>query len=180
MKLRQLIDQYVAFRKNLGAKFEANEAPLGTFSRFVGESQNIRKVKPQQVAAFLDGRGVVTRHWHRKYVVLRVFFRYAVSRGYLAASLLPANVPKRPERFKPYIYSREEIRCLLDCTGSAQTRRFQMRSTRFVPSATLYSAGLRVGEALSLNLEDVDLKQAVIIVRGIKFFKTRMVPPELK
>lgn len=177
MKLRQLIDQYVAFRKDLGAKIEANEALLGTFSRFVGESQNIRKVKPQQVAAFLDGRGVVTRHWHRKYVVLRVFFRYAVSRGYLPASLLPANVPKRPERFKPYVYSREELRRLLDCAQSAQTRRFQMDAATFrALLLLLYGAGLRVGEALSLNLEDVDLKQAVIIVRDTKFFKTRLVP----
>jgi integrase len=142
VKLRELIDQYVAFRKNLGAKFEANEALLGTFSRFVGESQDARKVKPQQVAAFLNGSGVVTRHWHRKYVVLRVFFRYAVSRGYLPASLLPANVPKRPERFKPYIYSHEELRRLLDCTRSAQTRRFQMDAATFAPSCSCYTAAV--------------------------------------
>ena len=85
MKLRQLIDQYVAFRKNLGAKFEANESLLHTFSRVVGEGRNIRNVKPQQVAEFFNGCGLVTRHWHRKYIVLRGFFRYALSRGYLSA-----------------------------------------------------------------------------------------------
>ena len=177
MKLRQLIAQYVAFRRSLGAKFEANQTLLHTFSRVVGEGRNIRNVKPQQIAEFLDGCGVVTRHWHRKYIVLNGFFRYAVSRGYLAASPLPATMPKRPERFKPYIYSSEELRCLLDRTLSAQTRRFQMEAYTFrTLLLLLYGAGLRVSEALSLNLEDVDLKEAVIVIRDTKFFKTRLVP----
>jgi integrase/recombinase XerD len=177
MKLRQLIDQYVVFRKNLGAKFEANETLLHNFSRVVGEGRNIENVKPQQVAEFLDGCGVVTRHWHRKYIVLRGFFRYTLSRGYLSTLPLPATMPKRPERFKPYIYSREELRRLLDCTQSAQTRRFQMEAHTFrALLVLLYGAGLRVSEALSLSLEDVDLKEAVIIIRDTKFFKTRLVP----
>lgn len=177
MKLHQLIDQYVAFRKNLGAKFEANEALLHTFSRVVGESRNIRNVKPPQVVEFLDGCSVATCYWHRKYIVLRGFFRYALSRGYLSALPLPATMPKWPERFKPYIYSREELRRLLDCTRTAQTRRCQMEAHTFrTLLLLLYGAGLRVSEALSLNLEDVDLKEAVIIIRDTKFFKTRLVP----
>jgi hypothetical protein len=113
MKLNQLIAQYVAFRKSLGAKFEGNETTLRTFSRVVGECRYVGNVKPGEVEAFLNGRGPVTRRWPTKYIVLRGFFRYAVSRGYLSASPLPTTVPKLPERFKPYIYSREELRRLL-------------------------------------------------------------------
>jgi len=40
----------------------------------------------------------------------------------------------------------------------------------------LYGAGLRLGEALALNVDDVDLSQAIIIVRQTKFYKTRLVP----
>ena len=40
----------------------------------------------------------------------------------------------------------------------------------------LYSGGLRIGEALSLTLQDVDLAERVITVRNTKFFKTRLVP----
>ncbi len=177
MKLNQLIAQYVAFRRSLGAKFEGNETLLHTFSRVVGEGRNVGNVKPHQVAAFLYGRGHVTRHWHRKYIVLRGFFRYAQSRGYLSVSPLPTTVPKLPERFKPYIYSREELRRLLECTTSAQKRRFQMEAHTFrTLLLLLYGAGLRDGEALSLNLEDVDLQEAVLVIRDTKFYKTRLVP----
>lgn len=177
MKLNQLITQYVAFRKSLGAKFEGNETVLCTFSRVVGEGRHIGNVKPREVAAFLNGRGPVTRHWHRKYIVLRGFFRYALSRGYLSASLLPTTVPKLPERYKPYIYSREELRRLLDGIALTQTPDFQMEAYTFRTLLfLLYGAGLRDGEALSLNLEDVDLQEAVLTIRNTKFYKTRLVP----
>ena len=177
MKLNQLTAQYDAFRKNLGAKFEGNETVLRAFSRVAGEDRQVGKVKPSEVAAFLNGRGPVTRHWHRKYIVLRGFFRYAVSRGYLSASPVPTTVPKLPERYKPYIYSREELRRLLDRTAASQTQRFQMEAHTFrTLLLLLYGAGLRVSEALSLNLKDVDLQEAVLDIRQTKFFKTRLVP----
>jgi site-specific recombinase XerD len=177
MKLNQLIAQYVAFRKGLGAKFEANESVLHAFARVVGEGRRVRVLKRREVASFLNGRGPVTRHWHRKYIVLRGFFRYAVSRGYLSASPLPTTVPKLPERYKPYIYSREELRRLFERTRVAQTRRFQMESHTFrTLLLLLYGAGLRVSEALSLNVNDVDLQEAVLVIRNTKFFKTRLVP----
>jgi integrase/recombinase XerD len=176
MKLTQLIAQYVTFRKSLGQDFESNEWRLRTFSRFVGESAEIRSVKPRQVAAFLAGRGSITRYWHTKYGALRGFFSYAVTRGYLSASPLPATVPKPPARFVPHIYSREELRRRLDGTAS-----YQKQKTRIVMEPhtfraillLLYGAALRVSEALSLNFADVDLEEAVIVIRDTKFYKTR-------
>lgn len=177
MKLNQLIAQYVVFRKSLGAKFEGNETVLHTFCRVVGEGRHVGKVRPHEVASFLDGCGPVTRHWHRKYIVLRAFFRYALSRGYLSASPLPTTVPKVPERFKPYIYSREELRRLLDSTAFTQTPRFQMEAHTFrTLLLLLYGAGLGDGEALSLNLKDVDLQEAILTIGNTKFYKTRLVP----
>ena len=177
MKLNELIAQYVDFRKSLGAKFEGNETLLHTFSRVVGEGRQVGKVKSHEVAAFLAGCGPVTRYWYRKYIVLRGFFRYALSRGYLSVSPLPTTVPKLPERFKPHIYSREELRRLLDSTAFTQTRRFQMEAHTFrTLLLLLYGAGLRDGEAVSLNLEDVDLQEAVLTIRDTKFYKTRLVP----
>jgi len=61
MKLNQLIAQYVVFRKSLGAKFEGNETVLHTFCRVVGEGRHVGKVRPHEVASFLDGCGPVTR-----------------------------------------------------------------------------------------------------------------------
>ena len=40
----------------------------------------------------------------------------------------------------------------------------------------LYGTAMRIGEALRLTLQDVDLAERVITVRCTKFFKTRPVP----
>ena len=138
MKLAQLIVQYVAFRKNLGQDFESNRKRLRAFSRFVGESVATDSVKPPQVAAFLAGRGPITSYWHLKYGTLRGFFNYAITRGYLSTSPLPATVPKPPARFVPHIYSREELRRLLDSTAS-----YQKHKTRIVMEPHTFRAMLR-------------------------------------
>jgi integrase/recombinase XerD len=179
MKLNELIAQYVAFRKNLGQDFESNRKRLAVFSRFVGESVEIDSVKPSRVAAFLTAGKPGSHYCYLKYGTLRGFFNYAITRGYLATSPVPAAAPKQPARFIPHIYSREDLRKLLDGTVSYQkhkTRILMEPHTFRAILLLLYGAGLRVSEALSLNLADVDLQQAVIVIRDTKFYKTRLVP----
>jgi site-specific recombinase XerD len=40
----------------------------------------------------------------------------------------------------------------------------------------LYCTGLRIREALSLTIADIDLSQSLLTIRGTKFYKTRLVP----
>jgi len=47
-------------------------------------------------SAFPGSSRTITRYWHLKYGTLRGFFSYAVTRGYLSTSPLPATVPKPP------------------------------------------------------------------------------------
>ena len=49
------------------------------------------------------------------------------------------------------------------------------RPTRRV-FALLYGLGLRVGEAVRLKLEDVDLQRDTLFIRETKFSKSRLVP----
>jgi len=131
------------------------------------------------VAAFLTAGKPSSRYCHLKYGTLRGFFNYVITRGYLSTSPVPAAAPKQPARFIPHIYSREELRSLLDGTVSYQkhkTRILMEPHTFRAILLLLYGAGLRVSEALSLNLADVDLQKAVIVIRDTKFYKTRMVP----
>jgi len=137
MKLTQLMAEYVTFRKSLGQGFESDEKRLRTFSRFVGESAEINSVKPSQVAAFLAGCGPITRYCHLKYGTLRGFFNYAVTRGYLSASPLPATVRKPPARFVPHIYSREELHRLLEGTAS-----YQKHKSRILNGASYISSDI--------------------------------------
>lgn len=176
MKLAQLVSDYLAFKKSLGMRFRSETATLRSFCRTLGDIE-IEEVRPRSVLPFLAGKGVVTRHWHQKFKILRGFYRFAMARGYVDFCPLPETIPKPPPSLVPYIYSREEILRLLDATQTLENPMSPLQATTFrTLLLSLYGTGLRISEALSLTLTDVDLSEALMVVRNTKFFKTRLVP----
>ena len=51
MKLKELITQYAAFRKSMGADFESAESLLNTFCRRMGVDVDVNEIGAEQVAA---------------------------------------------------------------------------------------------------------------------------------
>jgi integrase/recombinase XerD len=177
MKLRRLIEQYIEFQQSLGAKFQSNAQVLRAFGNAVGAGADVTDVRTEQVDAFLLGKGERTSSWHTKLYILRPFFHYAVTRGYVGKAPLPSVIPKRPPPFVPYIYSQEDLRRLLEAADAEwHPRRALDPGTLRAILLLLYGAGLRAQEALNLNRADVDLGNSVLAIRQTKFGKTRLVP----
>lgn len=177
MNLQQLIEKYIAFRKSLGEHQDSNGRTLRAFGRAIGAKADIADIRAKQVDAFLAGTGPRTLTWHIKLSVLRPFYRYAVSRGYVAAAPLPTEIPKRPPAFVPFIYSHKNLRCLLKAALSDRRRQACLEPvTMHTLLLLLYSTGLRIQEAVDLNRTDVDLRNSLLTVRQTKFGKTRLVP----
>jgi integrase/recombinase XerD len=177
MNVTDLVTHYVDFRRTMGQRFNTSENILRSFCRAVGPATPITRIRPKVVAKFLAGTGPATRRWHCKYSVLKGFFQFAVSRGHVDKAPLPAELPKCQSSFVPYIYSREELRRLLEAIPSYQ--RFPSRMeppTMRAILLLLYGAGLRRGEALRLEVADVDLVNSLLTIRDTKFFKSRFVP----
>lgn len=86
-------------------------------------------------------------------------------------------LPRQRSSFRPHIFSQEEIARLL--AASLQRRRGAKpisRWSRYALFGLLSVTGMRVGEALNLDLEDVDLDHGVLTIRNAKFGKSRLVP----
>jgi integrase/recombinase XerD len=175
MKLHDVIAEYVALRKAIGYRFTTCEHRLKSFSRAAGAGIDMQDVDPTHVLCFL-GKPTTT-YWHHKYSTLSGFYRYAISRGHVAASPLPTSVPKLPPRFVPYIYTHDEVRRLLDATPYYRKTHLLLEPyTLRAVLLLLYGAALRISEALSLTLADVDLTEGLLEIRETKFFKARCVP----
>jgi integrase/recombinase XerD len=180
MKLHDTITAYLSFKYALGMRMESEAKLLRSFCRTMGDG-NIDDVTSDAVLTFIAGTGPVTRTWKQKASVLRSFYRYAVGRGFTTTTPLPAVSPQFPPTRTPYIYSTDEIKRLLAATRILHTPRCPLRALGVhTLLLLLYSTGLRISEALSLTLEDVDLLNGVITVRDTKFFKTRLVPTGTK
>jgi len=178
MRLFAAVNQYIAYRQSLGEGFGTDSYILNAFVRAMGQEVNLADVNLESVTRYLAGKAtVITTNWHRKYIALCGFYRYALSRGYTKTSPLPIAIPKEPSPFVPYIYNTKELRALFDACFSYQKKKgllapYTIRTLLLL----LYGAGLRLTEALSLTVADVDLSQALLTIRNTKFHKTRIVP----
>jgi integrase/recombinase XerD len=175
MKLAALTSQYVDYKQAMGMRFHTEARTLRSFCRTMGDTA-VADIVADRVHAYIAGSGPVTRFWHRKYEVLRGFYRFAIARGYAVSSPLPKIIPKPPE-FIPYIFSHEELQRLLDASACCESPRSKLKPyTCRMLILLLYGAGLRISEALSLTLADVDLPAGILTIRESKFYKTRLVP----
>ena len=175
MMLSALADQYVAHKRSMGIRFHTEARTLRSFCRTMGDIA-VAEITADRVRAYIAGTDPVTRFWHRKHEVLRGFYRFAMARGYATNSPLPKIIPKPPQ-FVPYIYSQEELQRLLDATACCESPRSKLQPyTLRMLLLLLYGVGLRISEALSLTLANVDLPAGLLTIRESKFYKSRLVP----
>ncbi len=86
----------------------------------------------------------------------------------------PGLIPHRYQRRPPYIYTDLEIeRVLVAAAKLLPELRAQTYRTLF---GLLATTGLRLGEAIALDVDDVDLQAGVLAIRRAKFGKSRFVP----
>lgn len=177
MNLSTVISRYVSHQRSLGKRFLSEDALLRAFSKAVGDAP-MDSIKPESVLAFLNGTGPVTEYWAKKHRVLSGLYRFALSRGLASVAPLPRSIPRSAvPAFVPYIYSDAELKRLLNAVPAACAGRVPLEDYVFrALLLLLYGAGLRISEALSLEMGDVDLRQAILRIRETKFYKTRFVP----
>lgn len=176
MKLFDIVTQYVLYKQSVGLSFVTDARILRAFCRHTGNI-SLQAISKEQLESYLNGKLPISSFWRRKYTALAGLLRFAISRGYMTISPLPVQKPQLPAPLTPYIYSRAELKRLLDATPAS--------CSKFVPVdpivirtliLLLYGACLRLGEALRLTLNHVDLRQDTLLIQNTKFYKSRLVP----
>ena len=176
MKTSEVITAYLAARRAQGVQIRSGARALRQFARETGDLP-LHEVTPSAVSTFLRGHGALSASWTVKFGLLVGLYRFALTRGYVTASPLPEMKPKLPPPQTPYIYSHDELQCLLDATAvvSSPLSRLQAMTYRTL-LLMLYGAGLRISEAIGLTVADINIAERMLSVRNTKFYKTRLVP----
>lgn len=113
-------------------------------------------------------------HWAARLSVVRGFARYLQTIE-PATEVPPEGVfPARRHRPAPYLFSDQDIDKLLEAT---QALRPALRSATYEALFGLLAvSGMRVGEAVGLDRDDVDFDTGVITIGHAKFDRPRLVP----
>ena len=174
--LAEALKEYLAVRRALGFRLRHAARTLPKFVDFLE-----RKRKPYITTALAlrwaqeeASASLVTRSDR-----LTLVRRFAAWRSATdpRTEIPPLGLlPRRYRRPTPYIYSRDEVGQILTNAASLPS----LRGLRGPTCSTLFGllavTGMRVGEAVSLDRDDVDLKGGVIAIRHGKSGKSRFVP----
>ncbi len=174
--LNQAVDDYLALRRSLGFKLREYGECLHEFVSFLKENGSLYVTNKLAVEYATQRQDEKPVSWTRRLGIIRGFARYR-SGADPSTEIPPVGLLRfRSQRAKPYLYSEDEICGLLEAALKMKTQYELQRHTYYCLFGLLAVTGLRVGEAIRLQPQDVDLSAGVLTVRGAKFGKSRLVP----
>ncbi|MGL4420168.1 MAG: tyrosine recombinase XerC [Gemmataceae bacterium] len=112
--------------------------------------------------AWLHTQGYAKSTVARRLASVRSFGKYLCQQGLISTNPAEALRGPRQDKKLPHCLSLDHIQKLLAAPGSLTPFGFRDRAIL----ETIYSAGLRVSEAVALNRDDLDLSDGVTVVRG--------------
>src|SRR5207302_8130478 len=168
------VEDYLRLRRALGYKLERHGWLLPKLVAYL-EAAGARTVTSELAVAWarLPERAR-PNHWAARLAVARVFARYLQTIDPATEVPPPGVFPARRHRPAPYLWSQEDICHLLE--GARVLPSPLRAATHEALFGLLATTGMRLGEAIGLERDDVDLGAGVITVRQAKFDRSRLVP----
>lgn len=172
--LRSALEDYLALRRSMGFKLDRAGRLLAQFVAYC-EAAGSETATTQLALSWATLPEGGSRSWHAgRLSIVRGFARYLALLDERTEVPPPEILPNSSHRASPYLYSANEVMALMDAAGKLRSPLRQATFSTLI--GLLYVTGMRIGEALRLDRDDVDLGQRVIVVRDSKFGKSRELP----
>jgi len=178
--LGDLMRNHTALMRTRGFRYETQARWFWRFDRFL---QAHPELAGEPVSVMLQHWSAARPTPNHVAECERVARALGKAQSHLDPSVELKRTDSRPQQQvakqwrRPYIYSPEEVRRLLDIARTYPSPRASLRPISLYTALVLaYCAGLRLGELARLGLGDVDLQSGTILIRETKFFKSRILP----
>jgi integrase len=171
--VRDAVADYLTIRRALGFKLVEHQRLLGDFAGFLEQAGASTITTELSVAWAARCRG--TEGWKAaRLSVIRGFAGYMRSLD-PATEIPPTGILiARKHYATPYLYCDQEVGRLL--AEAAALRPPLRAATYYTLLGLLAVSGMRIGEALRLDRDDVDLDAGVLTIHLTKFGKSRQLP----
>lgn len=165
---------YLATRRAMGYKLGYQGQLLAQFVAYLGAAGAEHLTVRHALDWAKQPSSGARAWWAVRLSTVRAFARY-LSALDPATEIPPAGlIPTPSHRVVPYIYTEDDIARLLAAAGRLPTAH---RADTYQTLIGLVAVtGMREGEAVRLDRDDVDFDQGLLTIRDSKFGKSRQIP----
>ncbi len=172
------IKDFLSLKRSLGFKYRVGEYELGKLDNmaFQREESSIGINKELADAMCAQQLNESEKSRNNRIQMVRQFAFFLNDTGH--PSYVP-NLTSFKSSFTPYIFTHEEVlRFFNICDQIKVSDRNPRAGVFFLPVLfrLLYTTGIRIGEAMSLSITDVDIENNHLKVRNSKNGKERIIP----
>ena len=170
------LGRYLSIRRSLGYDLGTAERILRRFTEFA-EQEGADLISTNLFLKWQEAFGHANRQtWSNRLGIVRLFAQWLHGIDPRHEVIPHTLIPGRYRRARPYIYSDEEIRRIVAAAAELPS----INGLRSLTYSTLFGliavTGLRISEALSFDVADVDLEAGVLTLRRGKLGKARLLP----
>ena len=167
-------ERFVALQRAGGAQYDTQQWHLERFDRHL-ERDALEPLSRDTVFRYLDLLNYTPRSRDNVISVLWQALRYASRQGAAVEPLgePPPPAPRGWRRRPPRIVSLEEVRSLLNAARTLPPLSILRPATLATLLGLLYTTGIRVGEALALDVAHLEPEDGLLHVHRGKFGKSR-------
>lgn len=168
------VDDYLRLRRSLGYKLEREGLWLADLAVYCDTARAETLTNELTILWASQRVGAGPNGWAKRLGVARKFAAY-LQTVIPTTQVPPTGIfPAKRHRPTPYLWSQTDIARLLE---AARTLPSPLRAAGMETLFGLLAAtGMRIGEAVGLHRDDVDLDAGVITIRHAKFDRARLVP----
>ena len=171
--LATALAEYLTMRRKLGFKLGREGQLLGDFVAYLDEQRATTVTTELAMAWAQRPKGAHRSWWGARLSAVRVFAKYLQTID-PATEVPPADIlPARSQRATPYLYSSSDIDALMVAARGLTSEHRAVTYAMLI--GLLAVTGMRVGEAIRLDLDDIDWSEGSLTIRQSKFGKSREV-----
>lgn len=175
---KPFIREFIALKRSLGYKYNNIEYAFTKFDQLVLDREELTIGLSKELCEqwCIRRANESDKTWYNRIQIIREFSSFLATLDY--SSFLPV-LPKTKNVYTPYIYSKQEIASLFAASDGLETKSTCYNSMVLILPCLLrllYGCGLRLGEALSLSCNDVNLQEHFVVIRKTKNGTDRLIP----
>ncbi len=176
-EFKQLLEDFIQYKRSLGYKYDIERDHFLRFSHYtLNHTVENKCLNKTLVLGWTAKKNESVKTWRNRISNIRQLALYLQNRGHEAYVPIRNRKVRRSE-YVPYIFTHKEIGRFFQVVDSIPPHSRSNKHLSFpLLFRLLYCCGLRISEACSLKIPDVDFNNGVLSIRGSKFDKDRLVP----